>query len=235
MKFGRTIVVAMCLSLVPQLASAQSQNIVYACTRLAGGGVTQTYIAPIKRGVPVCNNPKHKGPFQLLDLNAVTSGPQGATGANGKDGTDGKDGKDGAAGAQGVQGATGPQGPQGAAGPQGAQGPEGPDGAKVKGSIRTCARFSEGQGGSSSRQAFCVLEGTSFTFRHLFVDTTDAAEVAFTLFHVPDGTYTLNCDIENACGFFQRFTRASTNVTVSGGAAVDVGAIDLCDTSCVVE
>ncbi len=210
---SRFVVLALIISMLPELAAAES--VIYACTRRANGGVTQTYIAPMKNGVPVCNNRKHQGPFPLLDTNQI--GAAGPAGPAGPAGADGKDGKDGAAGAQGAQG---------------------PGGAVVSGKIRVCGTqlFSEQFVlFQSSRQAFCVLEGTSFTYRHLFEESElgeTGVEQAFSLFHVPDGTYTLSCDIERACGYVGSYSRASVAVTVQNGAAVNAGVIDLCDFVC---
>ena len=221
MKIHQILLVAVCIGSLPQIAAAQ-ETTVYACTRRAGGGVTQTYIAPIKRGVPVCNNKKHVGPFPLVDASALTAGAAGPQGPQGPQGAPGADGKDGAPGAQGAQGSQGPIGPQGL---------PGPGGADVKGTVSLCGISSEGT--LPQRQLFCQLEGTALTFRHLFRNTFEGIQQAFTMFHVPDGTYTLNCSVENECQFNDQYTTGSASVTVVNGQPVDVGTISLCDQSCV--
>lgn len=198
------------LSIFIEVSSAQASesSVVYACTRRANGGVTQTYIAPIKNGVPVCNNKNHKGPFVLFDTSNVV-------------------------------------GTAGAAGPDGKDGAPGPSGSTVNGILRSC-HISGSEFGDFFREAHCVLDGTSFTFRHIFGETPIAAgslkssnqtsdvvempivvndDKTFSLKYVPAGTYTLKCDI----AFFGTFLRASTTVTTTDSGTVDVGTINLCD------
>lgn len=106
-------------------SSAQAADTVYVCTRRASKGATQTYIAPMKNGAPMCNNRKHIGPTPLLDPADFTV--TGATGATGAQGVQGEKGEQGDIGPQGPQGETGPAGPQGS---QGIQGVKGDTGAK---------------------------------------------------------------------------------------------------------
>ena len=243
MKKYQIIFAAACISFIPELAQALSQGtVVYACTRRASAGVTQTYIAPIKNGVPVCNNRKHVGPFVLLDTSLLGStGVPGAQGAQGPQGAPGANGKDGAAGSTGEQG------------PIGDQGPDGTGRATVMGQLVTCDSSFEmfnrvrGFGGfrGRTRQAFCTLEGTSFLYRTLNSDSCsweDSSEKSsekplslvsdeqvndFAFHHVPDGTYTLTCDTETGCPLY-RFATSSVQVTVVNGETVDVGTQNLC-------
>lgn len=163
-------------------------------------------------------------------------------------------GSAGAQGPQGLQGPTGPQGPQGIAGPQGPQGPAGPNGSQVTGVLRAChIEGVEGSYSNAQRAGNCVLEGTSFTYHHLFGDensvsgfglfgessTTVNDDAAFTLYHVPAGSYTLTCDLETGItclsqlpipGFScAKYFRKSIPVVVNEDGTTNVGTIDLCD------
>lgn len=204
------------LYFVPEF-SAQADTIYY-CTRLSKGK-TQTYIAATVDGVPRCNNPKHRGPFEFTNVGGLTAGPQGPAGADGKDA---------------------------------------PVGATVTGVLRSC--HLEGESGVYNnflRAGHCYLEGTSFTFRHVFGQASQSAaaganaasvndDAPFTLFHVPAGTYDLKCDIETVnsyCGYeYGAATKAavvypgcisylqtSASVTVSEAGTKDVGTMSLCD------
>lgn len=218
MKIKHVLATAVVLGSFVQTAAAQ-QAATYACTRRAGGGVTQTYIARLKNGVPVCNNKKHVGPFVLFNASALgaTVGPQGPVGPQGDPGVAGKDG------------ATGPKGAQGAKGAAGPQGNPGPDGANVTGAVTICGFPSEG---TVSAQLYCQLEGTGFTFWQYVTRGFDEVSAALKISHVPDGSYTLNCSITNICN--SGYSTTSTQVTITGGEASDVGEIELCDTSCLL-
>lgn len=218
MKKYQILLAAACIGFLPKPAQAVEGTVFYACTRNASKGVTQTYIAPIKNGVPVCNNKKHFGPFPLLDTSLLGSagvpGPQGAKGPQGAQGADGKDGSAGPAGEQG---------------PVGDKGPDGTDGATVNGTLFVC-----GSGISwFPRQSFCTLEGTSFLFRTLNYSSPEGGD-PFSFHHVPDGDYTLKCDTESFCPSIRYYT-SSASVTVTNGATVNVETQFLCEECLVIE
>jgi len=221
MKIKQVFAFAAGIGCLAQTALASDGSVVYACTRRASAGVTQTYIAQIKNGVPVCNNKKHVGPFVLISASAssAAAGPQGPTGPQGAPGANGKDA------------ANGPQGPQGPKGAIGAQGDPGPNGADIDGTITTCGLNFEG---TLSREIFCQLEGTGFTFWHFIADSYYEVEQPMKISHVPDGSYTLNCSVPAYCGW-EAYTRRSVPVTVTGGESVSVGTIDLCDYECQMQ
>jgi len=201
------------LCFVSKQVQAQ-ETVVYACTRRASQGETETYIARLKNGVPVCNNKKHIGPFVLIDASLLgTAGAQGPQGPQGPQGVAGADGKSGETGPSGVPGAPG------------AKGPQGMDGAVVSGTVQTCVQY-YGEGDDGSRQVFCTLNGTSFLYRTLYNDA-DQVDRAFSLQHVPDGSYTLTCDTESFCRS-NRYWSATVPVTVANGEAVNVGTLNLC-------
>lgn len=228
MTVKKLLLAAACVgTILPQIALADTPagTVIYACTRRANAGVTETYIAKFKNGVPVCNNKKHVGPFALVNtaaLNAVTPGAQGATGPQGVAGANGKDG------------ATGAPGDQGEKGLAGAKGEPGPTGTEVSGTVELCGfnfQFAELNG--PQRQLICNIQGTAFTYRQLLkIENSESSRsFSFKMFHVPDGDYTLNCAIEDTCRF-NSFTSESKSVSVSGGEPTDAGTISLCDRSC---
>jgi len=230
MTVKKLLLVVACLgTILPQTALAET---IYACTRRAGGGVTKTYIAKMRNGLPFCNNKKHVGPFVLIDASAFTAGVPGAQGAAGPQGVAGAKGKDGATGAPGIDGPQGDTGPKGVPGPAGTQ---------VKGTVELCGVSSDyfPDLDPPKRQLICNLEGTAFTYRQLVTiqNSTDKSAYDFTMYYVPDGNYTLTCAVENVCTyyFYKMFTKSSTPVTVSGGAPVNAGTVSLCDYSCQLQ
>lgn len=200
------LIVLTLISILLEVNFAQAE-VIYACTRRASNGVTQTYIAPLKNGVPVCNNKKHKGPFVLLDVSQLTA-------ASGPDGQAGKDGEPGSNGAN-VTGVV-----------RTCHFAEGEDFFQVAHcvldgtSITYRHLFGDSPLLKKISSSAVVDEDPSLVYD----------QQSFTLYHVPAGTYNLKCDLKSP--FFRRFTRTlsvSVPVTTEDSGTVDVGTITLCD------
>ncbi len=136
------------------------------------------------------------------------AGPQGPRGSNGPAGPQGPRGLQGLTGQTGLRGATGPQGPPG---PASSGGGDAYEGGEITGVLTECNVARE--------DSMVFLNGHSFVV-YFGPDATGNVTGAFTMHHVPPGTYDLHLVTFNM--------KSRIDVSVVGGQTTDVGLRNLC-------